>query len=128
VHSGQALVELALALPVLLAIVGVMAGILWIDIRRDAAQNGIEVLTRIAATDPGWQSRVVDENRRTGCNANPLMPTMTYGKDTVIGRWSCWIDLHKWGQIADTVEYEAVLTPTPAPKSSAPPASPKPTK
>jgi Flp pilus assembly protein TadG len=74
------MVELALVTPVLLLILVGIVGTGFLFEARLVDQNGIEVLVKIAARSPSaeeWRAIVEDENRRTGCNADPLMPELS---------------------------------------------------
>lgn len=69
------LIELAIALPVLLLILLGIVGTGYLFLSRMQAQNGVTVLAEVAATSPeDWDAIVADENRRSNCNADPLMP------------------------------------------------------
>jgi hypothetical protein len=126
-RNGQALVEFALVAPVMFALMFAVfeVGFLMVGVMR--AQNGIDVLTDLAANDPGWQSKVREEDERTGCNADPRMPTIEYLDDEnmplarVRGTWHCYISgpLFKV-PIPVTVSSEAVTA------KEAPSASPSP--
>jgi hypothetical protein len=131
--NGQALVETALVLPVLLALLLGIIGTGYLFHRQLIFQNGISVLAELAAGNgprSDWHAKVVSENTRTGCNASPLDPDLTYpdGKalpgNRLVATWHC--HLHT-GWLFDglpvTVSSEAVLQranppePSPSPKS-----------
>jgi hypothetical protein len=118
--TGQALVETALVLPVLLLLLLGIIGTGYLFHRQLIFQNGVDVLAQLAAgTGPrsDWHAAVVSENQRTGCHADPLEPTLTYpdGGKALPGRrllatWACHL---KTGWLFDglpvTVSAEAVL-------------------
>ncbi len=94
-RHGQALVETALVFPVLLflllAIIGV--GFLMESTLRD--QNGVDTLVDLGAHGRDWSGDVQDVNDRSGCNADPLQPDVTYpdgdqsAGDRFILTWHC---------------------------------------
>jgi hypothetical protein len=117
------IVELALILPLLLAILLGMTGVFYLNVAQDRAQNGIDVLVELAADGTeDWRSAVPSENTRTGCDAAPLEPVMSYpdgaaepGK-RILGVWSCHFRfLPPFDNVPLTVSSEAVLTPSAAP-------------
>jgi hypothetical protein len=120
--QGQAIVEAALVLPIMLAVLLGVAGIFYLDLSHRAMQNGIDVLTQLAASDPtgSWHSVVPDEDRRTRCNASPQQPDVTYPDgDATPGKrirltWFCHLETHGWlyDGTPITVQSEAVIVPT----------------
>lgn len=115
--SGQAIVETALMLPVMLAVLLGVIGILYLDISTRRMQQGVDVLADLAAQDPDWRASVPFENDRTGCNANPVQPDATYTHDgrAVLLTWHCHLET-RWlfDGLPVTVEGEAVIAATPA--------------
>lgn len=65
-------------LPIFMAILLGVAGVFYLDLSTRAMQNGVDVLAKLAAQDPGWRSKVASEDERTHCNANPPQPDVTY--------------------------------------------------
>jgi hypothetical protein len=121
--KGQVLIELAIALPVLLLLLLGLIGTGYAFLSRMQAQNGITVLAGVAATDPGesWPSIVEDENRRTNCHADPLMPETEYPDGNaepgsrIVLRWFCHLRTGGWlfDGLGITVEAGAVIGATP---------------
>lgn len=114
--SGQALVETALVLPVLLFLLLGIIGVGYLAHARVLYQNGVDVLAQVAAHDPNWRSKVPEEDRRTHCHADPNLPAIEYpdGNDASGSRialtWHCHIET---GWLFDglpvTVSSEAVI-------------------
>ena len=69
-RGGQAVVEFALILPVLMAVLLGVAWLTQLNVHRPMFQSGIQVLTDLAARDGtgAWHSKVGSEDARTKCN------------------------------------------------------------
>lgn len=115
------IVELALVLPLMLTILGGMAGISFLYVSHTRMQNGIDVLAELASLGPSWRSAVPDENSRTDCNADPLEPEVTYPDgsaepgDRILLTWTCHLET-RWlfDGLPIVVSSEAVLQPSSA--------------
>lgn len=111
--SGQALIETALVLPVLLfLLLGIIgAGYLFLQAMRD--QQGVIVLAQYAATETGWRSHVVEIDRQSGCHAEPLQPSIADGLMT----WDCHL---RTGWMFDglLLQVQAIVGPSPRPTTS----------
>ena len=75
-RKGQAVVEFALILPLLMAVLLGVAWLTQLNTHRPIFQNGIAVLTELAAQDETWRSKVGEEDARTGCNGG--QPDVVY--------------------------------------------------
>jgi hypothetical protein len=77
---GQALVETALVLPLLMLVMLAVLSIYFLDVQRRDMQQGVDVLADLAATDDdeSWHSMAGEENDRHSCNADPLVPDVEY--------------------------------------------------
>jgi hypothetical protein len=132
---GQALVEFALVLPLLMFILLGFGEAAFLFAVRHGYQNGVDVMAQWAAHEmsetPGesWQAnwaRVVSEEQaRTGCDATPVVsfPDVTHGPgDRVLVDWPCHYRPRLtmiWDGLTVSVESEAVVpssaTPSPSP-------------
>lgn len=123
--NGQAIVEAALVMPLMLLILLGVVGVFYLDLQTRRMQEGVDVLAQLAANDPGWQGKVAGENDRTRCNANPLQPDVTYpdgGRapgNRILLTWHCFLET-KWlfDGTPITVEGEAVIGKQPEPSPS----------
>lgn len=104
------------------------------------AQNGISVLAELAARTEGWESRISDENDRSGCHAKPAHPSVEYpdgdkqAGDRVLLTWDCWIVFPPFAgtslpAIPYSVSAESVISgkepsASPSPSSSESPSEP----
>lgn len=113
---GQAVVEFAIVAPLMLTILLGVVAVFYLDLSHRAMQNGVDVLAQLAARGPTWVAKVPDENDRTRCNADPLMPEVEY-PDTlalpgnrVLLTWHCHLETH-WifDGLPVTVSSEAVI-------------------
>lgn len=105
-------------IPVMLLILLGVVGIFYADVQVRRAQDGIDVLADLAAADPGesWKAKVPGEDVRTGCHADPLMPTVEYPDggaepgNRILLRWFCHLRT-RWlfDGLPLTVESEAVI-------------------
>jgi Flp pilus assembly protein TadG len=118
---GQLVVELALVLPVLIAILGGMAGVGFLWFSQHRMQTGVEILAELASDGTqDWRTKVASEDARTDCNASPAEPTVTYPDgtandgDRILLVWECHLDS---GWLFDglpiTVSAEAVIRAAP---------------
>lgn len=75
---GQAIVEFALVLPFLMAIVLGFATLTQLNVLRPTFQDGVNVLRDLAVTDPAesWRGKVQSEDDRTRCGGG--QPDVTY--------------------------------------------------
>lgn len=76
--SGQALVETAIVMPVLLTLLLGIIGVGFLFLSMLRMQNGVDVLAQLAAAEPGWETHVQSEDSRTACHADPLQPAVAY--------------------------------------------------
>jgi len=114
--SGQAIVEFALVMPLMLTILLGVIGVFYLDLRARDFQNGVDVLAELAASDPGWQAKTASEDERVACHANPVQPDVSYPDggaapgDRILLRWACHLRT-RWlfDGLAVTVESEAVI-------------------
>jgi Flp pilus assembly protein TadG len=119
---GQAIVEFALMLPMLLSILLAIAGMAYLIVSRHDYQNGADVLVVLASDGTGsWHSAVAGENDRTNCHATSE-PELTYpdrGASTgqvIQLTWTCYFRyVAPFDNLPVTVRSEAVLRPTPTP-------------
>lgn len=75
---GQAVVEFALTLPLLLLVLFGVLATGYLGIVRPQMQNGVDVLAQLAAREETWRDHVPSENARVRCNAEPLEPAVSY--------------------------------------------------
>jgi hypothetical protein len=77
-NPGQAIVEMALVLPILLFVLLGFAEVGFLFAARDRYQNGVDVLTELAAADrsDAWRNKVQSEDDRVGCHDG--QPDVTY--------------------------------------------------
>jgi Flp pilus assembly protein TadG len=119
--KGQLVVELALVLPLLIAILGGMAGVGFLWFSQHRMQTGVEILAELASDGTeDWRAKVASEDARTDCNAAPAEPAVTYVDGStgpgarILLTWSCHLDT---GWLFDglpvTVSAEAVLRAAP---------------
>jgi hypothetical protein len=97
---GQSLVEFALILPIFLALLAGIIGMGFFYVRQHGFQTGVDTLAAMASdgTDR-WKGAVADENKRWFCQADPLVPTVTYpdqsskvkNGDRMVLAWTCHI-------------------------------------
>ena len=119
--GGQALVEFAIVLPLLMVLI---VGIIEIGLlfgTRLAAQNGVSVMADLAAVGADWQAVAPAENARSGCGADPVTPVATMLDEQRLELvWHCHYDSHvaAWADIAYDVVAEAVAAPSPTPSAS----------
>jgi Flp pilus assembly protein TadG len=117
-ERGQAIVEFALVMPIMLTILLGVAGVFYLDLSTRKMQQGVDILAQLAAQSPSWTAKVADENVRANCNASPLQPEVAYpdgGKkpkkgDRIRLTWSCHLRT-RWlfDGAPITVESEAVI-------------------
>lgn len=100
---GQALVEFALVLPVLMLVLLGFAEVAFLAATQHGYQNGVDVLAEWAASEmseqpgeswqTGWGQVVRQESDRTGCG--DLAPDVSFpdgthaAGDRVLVRWAC---------------------------------------
>ncbi len=109
---GQAIVEFALVLPVLMLVLLGVIGVFYLDLSTRKMQQGIDVLAQLAAHDDSWRTAVASENARTGCHANPVVPEVTYpdrNHRRMLLTWHCRLET-RWifDGLPITVSAEAV--------------------
>jgi hypothetical protein len=77
-NPGQAIVEMALILPILLFVLLGFVEVGFLFAARDRYQNGVDVLTELAAADrsDAWRNKVQSEDDRVGCHDG--QPDVTY--------------------------------------------------
>jgi hypothetical protein len=129
--NGQAIVEFTLVQPafVLWLVVIFATGFAFLTAMR--AQNGIEVLAQLAASQPGWESEIGAENDRSGCHAKPAHPDVEYpngNKDpgSIIHlTWQCNVLVPAIAGISPSISYavsaDAVISGKESPSASASP-------
>lgn len=131
-HHGQAIVEFALVLPIIMLLLLGVIGTGYLFHRQLVFQNGVAVLAELAADNgprQDWHSKVVSENERTGCHAQPLEPDVSYpdgGKalpgSRILLTWHCHLQTGwMFDGLPVTVSAEAVLEranpqPSPSPR------------
>lgn len=114
VGNGQSLVEFALVLPLMLAILLGVIGVFYADLQVRSMQQGIDVLAQLAATDETWRDQVQEQDERSGCHAQPLMPDErreAAGEHEIVTlTWHCHFDTRGWlfDGLPVTVTSEAV--------------------
>lgn len=123
---GQALVEFALVLPLLMMLLLGFGEAAFLFSSQHAMQNGVDVLASWAAQEmavqPGeswkadWARVVREESDRTGCddlNPEVIFPDGTHDPgDRVLVRWNCHYEptiTSFWDGLAIPVESEAVV-------------------
>lgn len=113
-ERGQALIEFALVTPIMLTILLAVVGVFYLDLSHRKMQNGVDVLAQLAATDPGWRSKVADEDTRAKCNGGQPEATYPDGNQAPGSRvhltWNCRLQT-RWlfDMTPITVTSEAVI-------------------
>ena len=123
--KGQALVEFALVLPILMLMLLGFGEAAMLFATRQGYQNGADVMAQWAASEmaekpgeswkSGWNKVVNDEQARADCDADPAISFPDGGHlpgDRVLVRWSCRYTPRLSGPIAGltvTVDSEAVV-------------------
>ena len=97
-RRGQALVEFALIFPIMLVLLLGTVEVGFYLLQVQLSQNGVAVLSDLAAASTNWKSRTNDEDRRTRCHAKPLQPDVAYPDggdapgDRILLTWHCHYD------------------------------------